>query len=1203
MTAEFETALYQHPLRGKPVCQNRHEGVTVWEIIQDAGIEKRFLLSVEVTISSGTKSTVVPMHMWDRVRPRAGSHVLIGPKVHGPVAGLLLSAVIPQAASYVAGTLFALEAGSMAYALTYAAVTIVGALAVNALIPPPVAPGQILQDDPNYSITGTGNAENRYGVYPTVLGRHQIYPPKTARGFTEGEGDEIYYRGRYTFGYGPVALEALRIGTTPITEFEGVELEFLNVDQTETLARMPELAGLVKAWRSGTEALSLYPDDIAEDAYSVRLEKDVQVTRTTRERAVSATADVTCQGLVKFGSNNSKQTHSLDVKFEFQKVGDTGWTDAGTETYSGASTANLRFSKLIEFPEAGEYDVRVTRLTEDSDDTTIRDDAFLTAIRSVQAGELPSHADIAEVAVKIRASDQLNGQLDDLNGIALQMAPVWNGSAWSALQPVRHPAWIYARALMGPMIAKPLADARLQLQDLLDWATEEPHWTCDAVIDQSTRVADVLDMICGAGRARRFLRDLKYSIIRDGGAGPIVQQFSPRNSYGFKGRRIFPKEIHGFRVRCISERLEWQQDEILVHADGFHAGNATEFETLELRGVVLSKDDATGGNAWRLGRYHLAQIVLRPEEFSWQSDLEHLRVNMGDKVRLVHDVPLIGVGSGRITSLEASGGDLTALSLDEEFALEGAAYRLIVRQATGEEVIFQAGPPQIEGGPWTPAAGTPSAGIAAGDLVLVEETTQESMAVLVKSIHHSSGQQATLTGVPAAPEVLQADQGTIPDYVPNITTVQPRATLRPAAPDIQSVVPTVLYGPARVVARVQVSAFDRYDTARYHVTLIDPFGVSSSVGPFLEGDFDVPLEKYGLHKLQIARENRAGLISPVTEVEAEWSIGLTTPEDVTKFRADLVNSHVTLTWNADDPAAKHYELRFLASGNNGGWSQALQVASEVQGGAATVPALAGSYLIRAVGHWGRVSEAVTQVSVSDIAVFGLNVVETLTEEPAFTGQKTGLAVEGLRLVLSAGNTSAQYELSEVVDLGAIYPSRLSGDINATGYLASFTMAAWPNLSAMESLSGTAAGDTWLARLMMQTTDDNPASGSAVWRDWEEFRAGDHLARGYRFRLDVESFDAAVLVDISRLEVTVDMPDRVDGGDDVNCPVGGIYVPFVPPFKKRPAITITGQDLPSGAVVRRSNVTNAGFNIRFETSSGADLACTFDWVAKGYGRES
>ncbi len=787
----FDLAAYKHPFNNEGAFLGpMAEGVSIAAIVHDCGIDPRFLPDVQVTVSRGLNASVVPMGDWHRVRPRAGAHVLVTPRVQGPAAGLLLGALLPSAAGYVAGTVFGLAAGTFGYAAVYAAVTIVGSLLINALIPPPVPPGTATEDDPDFSITGSANAENRYGIYPTVLGRHLIYPPKTARGYTEGEGDNIHFRGRFTFGYGPVVLETLKIGTTPVTDFEGVEIEFLNVDETATLAYMPELADYVTAWRTGGAAMSLYPDDIAEDTYSVKLTRDTAVVRATRDRAVSVSVDVTCRGLVKFDGNNARQDHSVEVGYRYRKVGAVDWIDAGTETHTGRSTASLRFTKTIALPEEGEYDIEVTRLSEDSDETTVRDDAFLSAVRSVQAGALPSHADIAEIAVRIKASDQLNGVVESLNAVAHQMAPVWDGAAWSAPRPVRHPAWIYARAMMGPMLNKPVEAARIQLDDLLLWAQQEPHWTCDAVIDQSTTVAEVLDLICAAGRARRTLRDLKYSVIRDGGAGPIVQQFSPRNSWGFTGSIQFPKVIHGFRVRCLSERLEWQRDEITVYADGYDDTTATEFETLDLRGVVLAKDDSTGGNAWRLGRYHLAQAILRPEEFIWQCDLEHLRVNMGDKVRLIHDVPLIGVGAGRIRSIDVGDdGSLASFILDEFMSLEGAGYRVCLRLQDGGEVVFRASPPLSHDGIWTPLEVVDAGNIRVGDLVGVEEAGQESMEVLVRSVTHQGDMKATLTGVPAAPAVLQAGEGTIPPYTPIITNVIPNDRLLSSSPRFLSAYP------------------------------------------------------------------------------------------------------------------------------------------------------------------------------------------------------------------------------------------------------------------------------------------------------------------------------------------------------------------------------------------------------------------------------
>jgi len=49
--------------------------------------------------------------------------------------------------------------------------------------------------------------------------------------------------------------------------------------------------------------------------------------------------------------------------------------------------------------------------------------------------------------------------------------------------------------------------------------------------------------------------------------------------------------------------------------------------------------------------------------------------------------------------------------------------------------------------------------------------------------------------------------------------------------------------------------------------------------------------------------------------------------------------------------------------------------------------------------------------------------------------------------------------------------------------------------------------------------------------------------------------------------------------------------------------VTPKDGPTGARVEISSKSRTGFHIRFFNSSGTGIAQTFDWVARGYGRES
>ncbi|EAU45064.1 host specificity factor TipJ family phage tail protein [Salipiger bermudensis] len=924
--AHIEAVGQRHPLKHEMINIQMPEGCTITEIVQKLDLETERYGIPMVTMVRGGEMSVVPLNMWGKTRPKLGTDIQVTfPKRDPGSIALIASLAIPQAATAIAGSAaLGLTVGSLAYSLVVAAVTIVGTLLVQALIPPAKTEGA--SGVQNYAITGTANAANPYGVFPTVLGRHRIYPPLTATGFSENAGQDVYYYGRMTFGYGPLALEDLRIGTTPITEFAAaeVELEFRNVDRDLTLAAMPGLAPFVvdrtgeenkprfkltevgktwtyapravadqvtiefnvsaqdkisgytfiveeavagsgtwaqvasftlqdpvtnhdplsglqetrtftsasysdgvereyrvtltgstprtgeytdnwltffsgkgvdavtitkatatyhevqPGWRYGTDSMFLYPEDITQDDENALPEPGAPVVRYTREASSAASVDISFSRGLYDGTDDGLESHDASFAIYYQPVAggivEEDWVLVASPTYEAKSTTALRYTVPMSFPEPAQYAIKIERTSGIDYSTRDQNRAWVTAIRSMTGEPLPSPEGIAEVAFKIKASDQLNGRLDSLNGIVQQLAPVWDGSAWTDPQPVRHPAWLYAQALRGPQQRRPVADSRLDLDAIKAWADQEPHWTCDYVIDTPTQTAEVLDVICAAGRARRTLSDFRWSVIRDGAAGPVRQTFTPRNSWGYKAQLAFPREIHGFRVKARSERLEWEEDEILVLKDGFTRETATELETLQLAGTVVTADDEDEGNAYRLGRYHLAVAENRPETHTFFADWEHIRVQRGDKIRLVHDVPLIGVGAARIKAITEDGsGNVATITLDELFDFERDSFRLAVRNVQAE-VVFQAlSPEDPRTRVWTPEVQVLAADIAVGDLVAIEETEQVSAEMLVTGIYPRKDESAKITCVDAVPAILQADTGTIPTYSPIVTNPRERA--------------------------------------------------------------------------------------------------------------------------------------------------------------------------------------------------------------------------------------------------------------------------------------------------------------------------------------------------------------------------------------------------------------------------------------------
>jgi hypothetical protein len=115
--------------------------------------------------------------------------------------------------------------------------------------------------------------------------------------------------------------------------------------------------------------------------------------------------------------------------------------------------------------------------------------------------------------------------------------------------------------------------------------------------------------------------------------------------------------------------------------------------------------------------------------------------------------------------------------------------------------------------------------------------------------------------------------------------------------------------------------------------------------------------------------------------------------------------------------------------------------------------------------------------------------------------------------------------------------------------------------------------------------------------------GEYIGRYFCFRITLRSerVDTTPVIDV--LEFILDMPDRVEGADSVACPVNGVSITFTPPFRATPAVVVTPQNAATGDYVALTGLSRTGFTVEFFDSSNASVARIFDWVARGYGRES
>lgn len=197
----------------------------------------------------------VPEALWRSARPKEGRNLRVslrpagggggggtGKQIGMAVAAIAIAVVAWYAAPLVVGaflgatgTAAAAAAGGVAAAfpvataLVGAGIAIAGNLALGALVQPPRLGGALLgnsgaggvaaNESSTYSLKGSSNVMSPYGVVPRVYGRHRMTPPLAAEPYLVSSGTSQTLHMLLDFGQGPLLVEDIRIGNTPIGEY------------------------------------------------------------------------------------------------------------------------------------------------------------------------------------------------------------------------------------------------------------------------------------------------------------------------------------------------------------------------------------------------------------------------------------------------------------------------------------------------------------------------------------------------------------------------------------------------------------------------------------------------------------------------------------------------------------------------------------------------------------------------------------------------------------------------------------------------------------------------------------------------------------------------------------------------------------------------------------------------------------------------
>jgi len=1215
MTSEIRVIVGKSPFSHEREEVFLDGGQTIEELMTEASEKTNSNHPVDDHIAYLVKDDTamqVPQENWKFVKPKQGTYLVIR-----PVPGLALFVGLSAAFTAFQGAIAALGFFGK---LLMAGITFGIKFLINKLFAPKQKKGQDAPEPKvGYSISTSRNDLAPYQPIPWIFGVHRVTPYMAATPYTEVIGNDQYIRLLFLVGYGPLSLSSLKIGETPIEYFKNCTVQ-------------------IKQGFSGDPSTSLFPLSVYQLPLDIKLTFAAgYFTQTTGTDITEIQVDFLWQnGLIFIDEDGSRWNCNTRIQWGFRKVGDIPWIDMPLYSVVAKTQDTLRRTREVTVTK-GQYEVRVKKAQAElvpKSTQYIAQDVVWTALRGMRSGEPITFDEkpLCLVAMRIKATGQLNGVVDTFNCVAYSLVKSYNGTSWVANQPSARPADLIRHALQGPGNYNPITDAEIDLVALQQfWAYAGPQgFTYNKPLYAQTSVEDLVDEIATSGRAMKVFKDGKWSVVWDEQNPPIVGMISPRNSWGFEWTTEYDDPPHAVRMPFVNADKKWAQDERVVYADGYSKTNATRFFTMEMPGVT-NKDAL-----WKHGRYHLAQISLRPTTYFVNLDMEGLPYVRNDRLIVVQDSMSLGLGQARVTAVVGQ-----TISFDDPVTLSSTYPIYTFQFRSAANVFFTRNCSGVTGTFSSITMSGTGTVPAVGDLMTYGIYQSDSSVMRISEITTSDDFTHKLTLVDDAPGISLADTGSIPPFDANLNpNIDPFEQ-----PPVRLKVTDVAYSEGGFFFERLIVTWDlphEGKTAYIEINWRDESDEDLDLWHFA-GTVKPPTELFNINRLDPGlytvriralfydRTFSDWVYSAVYNAAAASQL----PADVDNFAISVIGPQSTFTWKAVLGTSVVYDMRYSPLLTGVTWNTSTPLLTGITGTSVQTPTNSGTFLIRARLPTGLQSANASLVVTNLGDIEGMNAVEQLIETTPWAGVHDGtevfdgdLRLQGRAVIsdwvtmssvidMQQGDGSIDnvgfldtgtYYFPGYFDLGEIHTSRVSSQIDASGYSENDLMSNWLKLSTVPALN-TSDPESWSVELQRAVSQVDP--GLNIWDDWATLSFGDITFRAIKFRLiltglPITDIDLGTTYSVTSplvnyVIIDIDMPDRDILGLDLVVPVSGLAVAFTPPFRALKGLTIGSQDMNTGDREAITLKTNAGFTIQYLNSGGSPVQRTFDYHAKGYGK--
>lgn len=415
----------------------------------------------------------------------------------------------------------------------------------------------------------------------------------------------------------------------------------------------------------------------------------------------------------------------------------------------------------------------------------------------------------ARLGFKIKAGDEISGQLDELNVIQCSRARYCTVTenedgekkyTWSDPKdtvPTNNPASLALLILQHQMRgAYAYDDTWLDMDSFgrfYEWCNRTDtslvnsdfhRYTANGVLSKSMKTSELVNQILACGHGKLVLNGNRYGVWFDCPQDTPVMVLNAQNILEATNTKNFNDEIDGYSCKYNDSLNDYQEDTQICVPKNLEKDEAEyKLENIETPWITDI------GRVYRHCMYSLACKKLRPEIWQRKVSVDGNLVEIGSLVEIQDDTISVGIGEGaEIASVQVSGNYITSITVDYPFTVSDVSktYGVKIQQAdeiNGVKVRTYELSPFAEAGEHTVL-------VFAGDGVHLDESVSPSVGDIVSfGLYEKITTSAlcfgkkdngdntyTLSLVPYQEGIYEAEEGEIPEFVSNVTSLAESGT-------------------------------------------------------------------------------------------------------------------------------------------------------------------------------------------------------------------------------------------------------------------------------------------------------------------------------------------------------------------------------------------------------------------------------------------